>query len=68
VRKLTPQVPGLAQAWSIYPTVAAAAPGTVERAALPSGAASAVEALSGENKPDIKKFIAFCRQGAFEIH
>ena len=28
---------------------------------------SPLEALSGENKPDIKEFIAFCRQGAFEI-
>jgi hypothetical protein len=26
-----------------------------------------LEALSGENKPDIKEFIAFCREGAFEI-
>ena len=28
---------------------------------------SPLEALSGENKPVVKEFIAFCRQGAFEI-
>ncbi len=28
---------------------------------------SPLEALSGENKPEIREFIAFCRQGAFEI-
>ena len=29
---------------------------------------SPLEALSGENKLAIRKFIAFCRQGAFKIH
>ena len=28
---------------------------------------SPLEALSGQNKPAIREFIAFCRQGAFEI-
>lgn len=28
---------------------------------------SPLEALSGENKPAVKKFVAFCRQGEFEI-
>jgi len=27
-----------------------------------------LEALSGENKSGVREFIAFCRQGAFEIH
>jgi hypothetical protein len=36
---------------------------------IPVGAnLSPLEALSGENKPATKQFIAFCRQGAFEIH
>jgi hypothetical protein len=28
---------------------------------------SPLEALSGENKPALREFIAFCRQGEFEI-